>query len=423
MGLPPRVSEPASFASRSLHRNGLALVASSGLSSLLGVAYWAIAARTTGPASVGENSALLAAMLTVSTLGQMGLGSSLVTYLPRSGNPTRLVRNTYLVAVGTSLVLALLLLAASVSVRTPLVGLRTPALAVFFVVAVAGWTIFTLQDNVLTGLRRAIWVPFENVAYSLIKIALLLVWARSMGGYGIFVAWVIPALILIPPISGAAFLRFIPNRALVAEAKAGTEMPFVRYAAGDTIGSFLGLISTTFIPVLVTWKLGATANGFFYVPWTLAQSLDLLSVNFGMSLIAEGARQANQARLLGGLLAGRMLLVVLLLVVVGMVAAPWVMAVFGSGYSANATPVLRVLLLGSLVRSYNTFGLSLARAELKPMRIVAMQSTVATIVLGGSFIGMGTIGIMGPAVAWLAGQVGVALVANLVSTAPRLRLG
>src|SRR5260370_24681110 len=61
---------------RPLTRGYVALVTNSGLASLLGIAYWLVAAHLFEPATVGEGSALIAALMAVSGLAQGDLPRS-----------------------------------------------------------------------------------------------------------------------------------------------------------------------------------------------------------------------------------------------------------------------------------------------------------------------------------------------------------
>ena len=53
-------------------------------------------------------------------------------------------------------------------------GLRSsPGLIALFVLGTGFWVLFLLEDSVLVGLRLASWVPAENGAFGLLKVALL----------------------------------------------------------------------------------------------------------------------------------------------------------------------------------------------------------------------------------------------------------
>ena len=68
-----------------LLRAGLALVASAGITSVLGLAYWSLAAHRYSPAAVGATAALLAAMEVIAALASLGLRTSLIRFVPAMG--------------------------------------------------------------------------------------------------------------------------------------------------------------------------------------------------------------------------------------------------------------------------------------------------------------------------------------------------
>src|SRR5918997_3986241 len=69
------------------HRDGLALVLSSGLTSGLGLLFWVLAARLYDSATVGVNSTLLSAMTLLGTAAQLNLGNALLRFVPVAGRP------------------------------------------------------------------------------------------------------------------------------------------------------------------------------------------------------------------------------------------------------------------------------------------------------------------------------------------------
>ena len=155
-----------------LYRNGYLLLLSGAASAGLGIVYWLLAARSYAPELVGLNSTLLAAMLFLAGVAQLGLNTVLVYFLPRVGlGATKLVGRSYLVSLVSALGVGLIFAWGAplwAPALTPL--LAEPWLLVAFVVSVAFWCIFTLQDSVLTGLRQTTWVPVENLLVAVLKI-------------------------------------------------------------------------------------------------------------------------------------------------------------------------------------------------------------------------------------------------------------
>src|SRR5690606_8946909 len=138
-----------------LVRNGYALIASAGLTSVLGLLFWVLAARLYSPQQVGIGAALISTMLTLGNISQLNLGNLLNRYLPVAGRHTvRLRLAAYMGAALAALVFSASALFLMSRFLTDLDFLRQqPLTAGAFIVATFAWTLFALQDSVLAGLR------------------------------------------------------------------------------------------------------------------------------------------------------------------------------------------------------------------------------------------------------------------------------
>jgi O-antigen/teichoic acid export membrane protein len=396
-----------------LYRNALALLVNSGVTSLIGVAYWTLAARLTTPEVVGLNAALISAMVALASLSHLGLEGALGGFLPRAGAATgALVKRAYTIAAVLAVAFATTFVVVAPRVSTQLRGLYRPGVAALFVAAVLIWSLFALQDSVLTGLRRAIWIPLENVLYSALKLVLVLALARSLAGYGILVSWIVPAALALVPVSLAVFKTFIPAhvKAYGTEPGRGTNL-FSRFVAGDGLGMMLAQVHTALLPILVMEQAGAEAAGRFYIPWMLAQSLDLVAVNVGMSLTVEGAHVQDQLPAMFRRILVRTLALVGLIVGLALLAAPFVLTIFGTGYANASVEPFRLLLLGSLFRAVITLAICAARAERRPSRVIALQASLTVIVLPLAWQLTRELSAAGAALAWTIGQAAVAALA------------
>jgi O-antigen/teichoic acid export membrane protein len=316
-------------------------------------------------------------------------------------------------------VLALALATAFVVVAPRLSGqlqdLQRPGVAALFVAAVFTWSLFALQDSVLTGLGRALWIPVENILYSAVKLVLVLALAASLGGYGILVSWVAPAALAVVPVSLAVFKIFIPSHleAYGTEPAQGTHL-FRRFVASDGLGMVLAQMLSALFPILVMERAGAEMAGRFYIPWMLVQSLDLVAINVGMSLTVQGAHIQDQLPRMFRRVLLRTLVPVGLLVAVAIVAAPLVLTLFGADYANASVEAFRLLLLGSLLRVVITLAICAAWAERRPSRVVALQASLTVLVLPLAWRLTPALGATGAALAWTIGQAVVAGLAVLL---------
>ena len=395
-----------------LYRNGYLLLLSGAVSAGLGIVYWLLAARRYSPELVGLNSALIAAMLFLAGIAQLGLNTVLVYFLPRVGpGATRLVSRSYLVSLLSAGVVGLIF-AGGASFWAPALApmLAKPWLWVAFVISVALWCIFTLQDSVLTGLRQTTWVPVENLLVAVVKIVLLVVLAQVTPAYGLWASWMIPVALSLGPVNWLIFARFLPQQRRGIETQSITAGTLVQHTFHNYIGSLCFLASTTLLPVIVTQTLGARATAYFYIPWMLYTGLQLIPQNMALSFMVEAS--ANRSRTADYYRSAwqQSLRLLLPLVALLLVGAPWLMALFGDDYAVEGSTLLRILVVAILPNLYTALYLSLARVENRSHRLIVVQGAICLLTLGLTTLLLDTFGITGVGMAWLAAQSVVAVV-------------
>jgi len=390
----------------SLYRNGLALALSGGLSALLGAGFWVIAARSTPRAELGEATALVSALMGLSMLGQLNLGPALTAFLPVTGRRRQLVIGSYTAAIVVSA-----LLGAGFAIGAPrftgsFTSLTNLPTAIVFSVGVAVWSLFGLQDAVLTGMRRATWVPVEMTSYNLLRFGLL---AGLGGGSALFVlvSWLTPALLAIVPVSYLLFTRVLSSR---QETEVGSDgRMFRRFLAGESTAMVFDQIGVTLLPVLVVAMLGSRTGAAFGLAWMMTTALNALVYGMGSSLVVEGSQPGADARALYLALRRRVLLALAAVVAVSEVGAPLLLQVFGAGYARDATTVFRLLVLASLPHSLIVLALCAARAERRIGWIVRVHLTLAILVPTTAALLCRHLGLAGAGLAWAGSQTVVAL--------------
>lgn len=394
-----------------LNLNVYALSLNTVISSLLGIGYWLLAAHLYTAREVGIGAAMVSTMTFLSSLSQLNLNGALARFLPAAGpRGSRLVGYAYgmscLVALGVSTVF--LLVAPVVSERLEFLA-RTPGLAVLFALCVATWSVFTLQDSVLTALRGAVWVPLENSAFGLAKAALLVPLAGLLPGLGIFVSWNVAVLAALLPINVLVFRRLLPRlRAGRPAAALPGRRTLARFIALDYVGYLFMQAGTNALPVIVTARLGAEANGIFYVSWLLGGSLELIAYHFGTSLTVESAADERRLSAYGRQILRRGFLIFAPTVVLLCVVAQPLLTLFGTQYAHASAVVLRLVALAVLPKLVVIVFIAACRVLRHVGRIILTHASMSTLVVSLSVITMGGMGISGVGVAYLAGQLIVA---------------
>jgi len=397
-----------------LYRNAYALVVNSATTSVLGVAYWLLAARSYSTEAIGLNSATLSTMIFLATLSQLNLGSAMNRFIPSAGQATgRLVVYAYVIVTLAALATSGIFLL-GVHIWAPTLSFWSSNLifVAWFTVAIMAWCIFSLQDGVLIGLRQSTWVPVKNIAFSLAKIALLLGLVQLLPLHGVFASWTIPAMILLVPTDLLIFRRLIPQHVRVSASQSAPIVPaqIVRYVAGDYAGSIISIAATSLLPIIVTERLGATTAAYFYLPWTVAYSLYLVSFNMGMSLIAEGSADPTKLDTYSYRLFVQMARLLVPAVIILVVGAPYILRLFGQSYAEEGTLLLRLLSLSALPEIIVAVATSVLRVQRRIGAVVLIMTVSSVASLGLSLVLLNVYGIVGIGVAFLVSQTAVAIV-------------
>lgn len=387
-----------------LLRSAYALIASTAVTSALGLAYWIAAARAYPAHALGEASAVISAMLMLSNFAQLNLFYGLVRFVPAAGRRTgRLIGGAYAVSGAAAILLGVGFVFLAPQLSPALAAVHAPVYGAGFVLAVALWGVFALQDGVLTALRKAAWVPVENALFGVLKLALLLGLASTLPESGIFASWAIPVLVAVIPVNLLIFRRLLGAPTTGAPARPEPEVAgVVRFVAVDYVSALLLQTYTTALPLLIVALLGAEANAIFYVAYVIIAALDLVSTNVATSLLAEGARDEERLREYTRLALFRCAALVGAAVAVLLAAAPLIASVFGAHYADDSATVLRLLALGSLPRMVNIVRMSVMRVERRVGGVVRVQALTSVIALSVTVALAPGMGVAGVAVAWAA---------------------
>jgi O-antigen/teichoic acid export membrane protein len=385
---------------------------STGVSAALGLGFWLVAARHYSQEAVGQGSAAIAAMRLLASLTATTMIGAVVRYVPRAGRGTGpLVWRAYAfssLVVGAACAAFLFTLDLWGPSYAPLGGL---AAGLLFTAACVGWALLTLQDGVLTGLRKAVWVPVGNTVFSTGKLLLLVVFAGSLPVLGIFVSWAVAIALSVMPLGWMVFRRLIPRQ---AAADRDREPPALRdigrFLAGDSAGALFSLAMINLLPVMLAVSFDAAHNGFFYIAYTVGGTMEFMAVNMASSLTAHASHSPETlaAGVRGALRRMALLLVPLVLFLV--VFAPYILAPFGADYAAHGTGVLQLLAAAALPRVAVELYIGVLRVQGRTGMLAALQAAMCVLVLGSAALLMGPAGIAGAGWAVLLSMTATALV-------------
>lgn len=397
----------------SLMRNGYALIANSGLSAVLGLAFWFLAARYCSQEAIGLGGAITATIVNLSNAAQLNFGNLLVRFVPTvGGRAGRLILFAYATSVIASVIVAGVFLLV-VGAFMPKLDVLTESAGVilWFVATVAVWSVFALQDSALSGLRQSIWVPVSKTIYQIVKIAMLIPLALAgLGWEAIALSWTAPVMVFVVAVNLLIFKRLVPStQAVSGHAHLIDSRAMARFFGWDYIGSVSMMVAWTATPLVVLNLVGAAESASFFVAWTIFTSLYYVGSSMGLSLLAEGASDAGRLRSLAADAAVMSVLPLLGLVALMLVFAHPVMSVFGAAYATEGASILRVFTLASVVSAVLSIYLSIARTKGWMRSVAAAEFATLIIALGAGAILVRSEGPIGMAHAWLLAMLVVTL--------------
>ncbi|MER6234925.1 oligosaccharide flippase family protein [Streptomyces clavifer] len=399
----------------SMFRNAYALMLSTGVSAALGLGFWLVAARYYTEEAVGQGSAAIAAMRLLASVTATTMIGAVVRYVPRAGRATAsLVAGTYLVSsVVVALVCVVFLLTLDLW-GDSYAPLGTLSAGLVFTGSCVAWAVLTLQDGVLTGLRKAIWVPVGNAAFSLGKLLLLAAFATALPVLGVFVSWAAATALSVLPLGWLVFRRLIPRQ---AGSERDREPPRLReigrFLAGDSVGALFSLAMINLLPVMVAVRFDAAHNGFFYIAYTVGGTMEFMAINMASSLTAHASHTPGHLAegVRGALRRMAVLLVPVVLVLV--LFAPYILAPFGHEYADHGTLVLRLLAVAALPRVLVELYIGVLRVQGRTGALAVLQAVMCALVLGSAALLLGPLGIAGAGWAMLLSMTAVATASAL----------
>lgn len=364
-----------------------------------GYVFWQLLNRHLEASGVGVVSTTIAIGTMLANIASLGLGQALIFARKRMpGRYAGAARAAMLVASLLALGAALLYLA-SAPLTTPGIAIYTGVEGALTVVAlVLGLAAGGIQDATLFTQDR----PGLIVARSLLTVT------TRVGG----------ALLLAPRLGPAgAVLGFALGSwaALAAgalwggaEAAGGplVDLPALRellaYSASVYAVGLCTMATINLLPVIAVNTLGTSEAGYFYIAWMLANLLFIVPGATGAAVFIESSaadlrQQVRQGlRLaLGGVALGGVAVAALAVVVLGS---------FGADYLRAALGPLLIMLASAVPMTFYVLGQSVLKTLDRVRPLIGVALAVALVTVGTAVVGARALGLLGIALAWLAGQ-------------------
>lgn len=375
---------------------------STGIISFLGFVFWIIVARTYESNEVGIATTLLASSLLISLLSQAGFDTVFIRFLPKSKR-----RNAY---IDTGLIisgLASFLLASGYFLLIPFFAPKlaeftyNPLHLVIFVLITLFATWNTLTNATLISFRKTNYVLIIDTIFSTVKVILPFAFIAN-GPMGILIAVGISQFVNVALSLSVLIIRlnYRPtlkiSREVIKECK--------KYASSIYTANVLKLLPDSLLPLIVISLLSASSAAYFYLAFAVANVIYTIAYAMTQVLLAETSHREDLygQHMRHGLKMSSAMIVPAIGFV--LIAAPWILSIFGHGYSEGATGILRMMALsGLLVMIYSFLNFSF-RYTKNYKALLAMASSNTLVVLGFSFVFIHKFGLIGVGYAWIIGS-------------------
>lgn len=397
------------LAGHSLLRNSGFLMGTTIVTSLLGYAYWLLAAHTYTTREVGFATGTMSTFTLVGCVFSLGVAPLFVRMLPRQTDPHDW--NAFvaagLVVTAAASGLAGLLTTLLLPPWVPNFGrLHHPAMASAFVLACIGTAICIAFDGCFVSLRRSGRQFARNLAFALTKIPLLVlpvVLSTRAGGAAIVWTWT-------GSLWGSAVLAYVLLRRVRPDFRfevARGMRPFLRNGKLmltyqlSWLGGWLPVFA---FPILVVAQLGLRQNAYFYFTWSIGGVFFMVSTSVAAALFAEGTNRPDVHH--QAVLAVKVTSAVLLpLAVLTLVFAHDILLIFGREYADNGAGLLRICALGALPDAVTNAYVAVRQAQKRLRSAVGLNFAIAAASLTGAALLTPHLGIEGVGWAWSGAQL------------------
>jgi len=390
------------FANDSLYKNSIYLMLSTAVMAFFGFFFWIINARLFKPEQVGIATTLISVLTLISTFSILGLGNSLIKYLPTSDRKNKKINTSFTIVGLTSVLIAIIYLLFLNIFSPKLLFVRENILfLILFILFAVFSSLNILSENVFIAYRSAKYVLLKNTILSFFKLALpvLLI---GFGAYGIFMSVGIATIIAFG--FGLLFLILKFNYLLKPIINKDIFKRMATFSFGNYIAGFMGNLPTMLLPIIILNNLGAKFSAYFYMAMTIANLLYIIPSAISQSLFAEGSYVGTELKKHLAKAVRINFIILIPVIIIFFFWGNYILSAFGKNYSSEAFRLLQLMTISSIFISINSILTSvlMVKNKIKELISIGLFSAILTLYLCYLFIGMGLLGI---GIAWIISQI------------------
>lgn len=394
LALPRNLKEFKAHLQDPLYRNSFYILLTLISGALFGFIFWIIAAKIYSQQEVGLNTALISAVGLIAIISFLGLDQSIIRFFPDRNKFTILTTSSLVITLSTILFGVIFIL--GVDLWSPELVLIKNNLLAFFISLVA-FTLTTPTANAFIALRKSKYYLYQNL---LMNLRVILVLLPFLGYLGIFLSFGMSSLIA-TIISYILLFRIMKSTA--NDKKLKIDSGFLRESFHFSMGNYFFVLFVTIpiylLPILVLNVLGSGQTAYYYIAYTIASFLYMISSAFSTSLFVEGSHgESLRKNVIKSFVAIFTILVPLAIII--FILGGYILGFFGKDY-IKGLDLLRVMVVSSFFYSICQVYFSIGKVQKNIKELIMISLIIFVLLVGLSYLLMLIFGILGVGYAWV----------------------
>jgi O-antigen/teichoic acid export membrane protein len=374
---------------------------STGVMAVFGFFFWMINARLYSAEQVGIGTTLISIMTLISSFSLLGLGNSLIKYIPTSDKKNKKINTSFTLVGLTSIFISIFFLVFLKTFSPRLLFIRENIIfSLLFILFAVFFSLNIISENVFIAYRSSKFVLIKNTISSIVKL-ILPIFLVALGAYGIVVSMGIAMAVAFLVSLVFLILRFNYSPKPIIDRIVVKRM--IKFSLGNYIAGFIGGLPVMVLPILITNSIGAKFSAYFYLDMMIANLLYIIPIATSQSLFAEGSYSERELKVQLKKAIKIISLILIPAILVTFLFGKYILLAFGKEYSSEGVIFLQILAISGIFLSINYIGNSIFYIKHRIKLVILVNLLGASIILSLSIVLIHQ-NLLGIGVGWMLGQ-------------------
>lgn len=282
------------FFRASLIQNASYLVGIEVINSFTGFIFWFLAARFFTPEQIGITSALISAVSILVLIAELGVGNSIVRFLPSAPNSNNFLKPIFTLNSFLLLFLCGLFLY-GLNYWSPSLLFIKNNVGFILIFGIYAWSMSfsTIIRMVYLARKKAVFMFLQALLSNVIRL-ILLVLLTGFSLYGLLGANILGVVFSLA-ISLVIFFPRVETRLKLNEGfKFSEVLNILPYSLGNYFSGIFSQLPQRLLPLLIVEKLGPASGGYAQISWLIGSFLATPGIALAGSAFAESANSPRK---------------------------------------------------------------------------------------------------------------------------------